>query len=72
MQAWLRSVVNAILGKVPGKTSRLDAGTRMAADADFTYRREPLPPTLPRERERDDRHLSSQLDRRQTSPCSSS
>jgi len=57
MQAWLRSVVNAILGRVPGKTSRLDAATRMAADADFSCRREPLPPTLPPDRGRDDGHL---------------
>ncbi len=42
MRAWLRSVVNAFLGKVPGKTSRLDTATRMALDADFSDRREPL------------------------------
>jgi hypothetical protein len=24
MRTWLRSLVNAVLGKVPGKTSRLD------------------------------------------------
>ena len=41
MRAWLRSLVNAILGKVPGKTSRLDTATRMAMDADFSDRREP-------------------------------
>ena len=57
MRTWLRSVVNAILGKVPGKTSRLDTATRMAMDADFCYRREPKPPALPTERERDDGHL---------------
>jgi hypothetical protein len=38
---WLRSVVNAFLGKVPGKTSRLDTATRMMIDADFSLRREP-------------------------------
>jgi hypothetical protein len=27
MPTWLRSLVNAILGKVPGKTSRLDTAT---------------------------------------------
>jgi hypothetical protein len=32
----LRSIVNAILGKVPGKTSRSDTATRMAMDADFS------------------------------------
>ena len=41
MRAWLRSVVNSILGKVPGKTSRPDTATRMAMDADFSDRREP-------------------------------
>ena len=40
MRTWLRSLVNAILGKVPGKTSRLDTATRMAMDADFSDRRE--------------------------------
>ena len=41
MRTRLRSRVNAILGKVPGKTSRLDTATRMATDADFSYRRDP-------------------------------
>jgi hypothetical protein len=41
MRTRLRSLVNAILGKVPGKTSRPDTATRMAIDADFSYRREP-------------------------------
>jgi hypothetical protein len=40
MRIWLRSLVNAILGKVPGKTSRLDTATRMAIDADFSDSRE--------------------------------
>jgi hypothetical protein len=57
MQTWLRSLVNAILGKVPGKASRLDTATRMAMDADLSYRREPRPPAPPRQRERDDGHL---------------
>ena len=43
MPTWLRSVVNAISGKVPGKTSRPDTATRMAMDADFSDRREPTP-----------------------------
>lgn len=55
MRAWLRSVVNAVLGKVLGKTGRLDTPTHMAMDADFRYRREPKPSAAPRER--DDRHL---------------
>jgi hypothetical protein len=41
MRAWLRSLVNRMLGKVPGKTSRPDTATRMAMDADFSYRRDP-------------------------------
>jgi hypothetical protein len=44
MPTWLRSLVNAFLGKVPGKTSRLDTATRMMIDADFSLRHE-----LPRE-----------------------
>jgi hypothetical protein len=56
MQTWLRSLVNAVLGKVPSKTSRPDTATRMAMDADFS-RREPVPPRLCRWRERDDGHL---------------
>ena len=44
MPTWLRSLINAILGKIPGKTSRLDTATRMMIDADFSIRRE-----LPRE-----------------------
>lgn len=44
MPTWLRSLVNAFLGRVPGKTSRLDTATRMMIDADFGLDRE-----LPRE-----------------------
>ena len=40
MRTWLRSLVNAILGKVPGKTSRPDTATRMAMDADLSDRQE--------------------------------
>ena len=36
MRTWLRSLVNAFLGKVPGKTSRPDTATRMMIDADFS------------------------------------
>jgi hypothetical protein len=43
MRTWLRSVVDAILGK----TSRLDAATSMAMDADFSDRREPAREGLP-------------------------
>jgi hypothetical protein len=47
MRTWLRSIVDAFLGKVPGKTGRLDTATRMAMDADFSDRREQS--TRPRE-----------------------
>ena len=57
MRVRLRSIVDVILGRVPGKASRLDTATRMAMDADFSYRREPTPPKLPRKGERDDAHL---------------
>ena len=57
MPTWLRSLVNAFLGKVPGKTSRLDTATRMAMDADFGDRQESVPHGLRRRRERDDGHL---------------
>jgi hypothetical protein len=57
MPTWLRSLVNAILGKVPGKTSRLDTATRMAMDADFSDRHESIAAGLRRWRERDDGHL---------------
>ena len=39
MRTRLRSVVDAILGRVPGKTGRPDTATRMAMDADLDYRR---------------------------------
>src|ERR1700677_2759107 len=57
MRTWLSSLVNAILGRIPGKISRLDTATRMAVDAAFRYLREPRPPALPRERGRNDGHL---------------
>ena len=57
MRTWLRSLVNAILGKVPGKTSRLDTATRMAMDADLSDWHESMPHGLRRRRERDDGHL---------------
>ena len=40
MRTWLRSVVDAILGRVPGKTGRPDSATRMAMDADLSHRGE--------------------------------
>ena len=41
MLAWLRSMADAILGRVPGKPGRLDTATRMAMDADFSDRNKP-------------------------------
>ena len=55
MPTWLRSVIDAIFGRHPGKTGRLDTATRMAMDADFGHAS--APPELRRSRERDDRHL---------------
>ena len=57
MRVWLRSVIDSILGRVSGKTSRLDTATRMAMAADFLDRREPRPSMQPRQRQRDDEHL---------------
>jgi hypothetical protein len=57
MRTWLRSVIDAIFGRRPGKTGRLDTATRMAMDADFGDRHASDPPELRRSRERDDRHL---------------
>jgi hypothetical protein len=44
MGTWLRSLVDAFLGKTPGKPVRLDTATRMARDANFTDRGEPTTP----------------------------
>jgi hypothetical protein len=63
MRTWLRSIVDTILGKASGKTSRLDTATRMALDADFSYRREPTPAPPPRQRERDAGHLVKPIGR---------
>jgi hypothetical protein len=57
METWLRSVVDMMLGRVPGKTSRLDTATRMANDADFSGRDKPGLPEPTRRGERDDTHL---------------
>jgi hypothetical protein len=55
MRTWCRSVVDTVLGRVPGKTSRLDTATRMVIDADFSDRYLSMCRALPRER--DDGHL---------------
>ena len=61
MPTWLRTVVNAILGKIPGKIGRPDTATRMAMDADFSDRHESMPLGLHRRRGRDDGHLVRSL-----------
>ena len=38
MLIWLRSTVDAIVGRVPGKQDRVDTATRMWLDADLTGR----------------------------------
>ena len=48
MRTWLRSVVDVILGAVPGKNGRLDTAIRMAMDAVFRDRREKTPPRTKR------------------------
>ena len=53
MPAWL----NAMLGRVPGKTSRLDTATRMAMDADFSERQPSTPSGPSRGHQREDKHL---------------
>jgi hypothetical protein len=57
MRTWLRSLVNAVLGKVPGKTSRPDTATRMAMEGDLRDRQESMPHGLRRRCERDDGHF---------------
>ena len=61
MRTCLRSVVATILGKVPGKTSRLDTATRMVMDADFSDRYASMLRGLPRSSERDDEYLIKPL-----------
>jgi hypothetical protein len=51
MPTWFRSVVDTIMGRVPGKSSRLDTATRMVMDADFSDRHPSMPRALPRERD---------------------
>ena len=52
MLSTLRSLVNAILGKVPGKPDRLGTATRLAMDADFTVKPK-VEPKRPQRGERD-------------------
>ena len=64
MRSWLRFLVNAVLGKVPGKTGRPDTATRMAMDADFIRKRRcrtirEVDCTLPRSASTAIRHLST-------------
>lgn len=57
MQTWLRSIVDMMLGRVSGKTSRLDTATRMAMDADFSGYNQPGGRALPGLQARDDEQL---------------
>ncbi len=61
MLAWLRSMADAILGRVPGKPGRLDTATRMATDADFSDRNKP--PRRRRSRPADDVDPIEELER---------
>jgi hypothetical protein len=47
MRTWLGSLVNAILSKVPGKTSWPDTATLWAMAADFRLGRAPAREALP-------------------------
>jgi hypothetical protein len=49
MRIWLRSIFNAVLGKIPGKTGCTDTATRMVMDAPGPWQ------------ERDDGHLVKSL-----------
>jgi hypothetical protein len=60
MRTWLRSLLNALLGKVRGKTSRPDTATRMAMIADFSDRQESMAHGLRGRGQRDDGHLVKQ------------
>ena len=42
---WLRALIAAFLGRVPGKPGRDDTATRVARDADFRGRGEPSNPS---------------------------
>ena len=57
MRTWLRSLVNAVLDKVPGKPAGPIQQLILAMDADFSDRQESMPHGLRRRRERDDGHL---------------
>ena len=57
MPTWVHSLVNTVLGKVPGKTGRLDTATRMAMNADFSDRQESMAHGMRGRHERDDGHL---------------
>ncbi len=59
--AWLRSMADAILGRVRGKPDRLDTATRMATDADFSDRNKPA--RQRRSRPADDVDPIEELDR---------
>jgi hypothetical protein len=52
MRSWLRAICDAIFGRIPGKTSRLDTATRMI-DADFSPRGESRRPRRIHKYERD-------------------
>jgi hypothetical protein len=62
MRTSLRSIVDKMLGRIPGKASRLDTATRMTTDADFSDRRESSSVEPRRLGERDNAHLFKPVD----------
>jgi hypothetical protein len=62
MRAGLRSILDAILCKVPGKTSRLDTARRMAMDADFSDHGEPPAPARELRRKGDQQPRAADVD----------
>jgi hypothetical protein len=61
MKTWLRLLVDTILGRVPGKTSRLDTTTPMSIDADFKVRGKAVSFAPQSSRERDDERLAKPI-----------
>lgn len=62
MRTRLRLIVDMMLGRVPGETSRPDTATRMAMDGDLSSRHDSNSSGRRYPRERDDEHLVKPAD----------